>query len=249
MGEPNMSSTHTHGRARTNWRRAILVSALMAPALGACAPDRVLTTGSIPSDYRARHPIALTQSPITADIVPTGPRLDAAARERTRAFAEEYRRTGNGPISIQIPSSGGSAQNAHAILDGIRHELAASGVGGHVSISSYQPADPALVSPVRLTFIGTKAVVRSRCGEWPRDLASGSSADGWQNESYWNHGCAYQQAIANQVADPRDLAGPRAETPSDVAMRTRAISKVREGADPGTQWTIENSSIGTVGAN
>ncbi|MBX9759914.1 MAG: CpaD family pilus assembly protein [Beijerinckiaceae bacterium] len=244
-----MSSTHTPGRARTNWRRAILVASLAAPALAACAPDRVLTTASIPGDYRARHPIALTQAPITADIVPAGPRLDGAARESTRAFASEYARSGNGPIAIQIPASGGSAQNARAMLDGIRHELAAAGVNGPVSVSTYQPADPALVSPVRLTFVGTKAVVRTRCGEWPRDLASGSTVDGWQNESYWNHGCAYQQAIANQVADPRDLAGPRAETPSDVTMRTRAISKVREGADPGTQWTIENSSIGTVGAN
>ncbi len=105
------------------------------------------------------------------------------------------------------------------------------------------------MSPIRLSFIGTKAVVRSRCGDWPRDLASGSSMEGWQNQPYWNHGCAYQQAFAAQVADPRDLAGPRAEGPSDVAMRTRAIGKVREGEDPGTDWKIENTSIGTVGAN
>jgi hypothetical protein len=32
-------------------------------------------------------------------------------------------------------------------------------------------------------------------------------------------------------------------------MRTRAIGKVREGEDPGTGWKIENTSIGTVGAN
>ena len=244
-----MFSFNTPGSARTNWRNALLVTALVAPALGACAPDRIITTGSIPSDYRARHPIALTQAQRSVDILPAGPRLDAAARERARAFAREYRMSGDGPISIQIPATGGSAAHARAMLDGIRQEFAAAGVKGHVSVSTYQPADQTLVSPIRLSFAGTKAVVRSRCGEWPRDLASGSTVDGWQNQSYWNHGCAYQQAIASQVADPRDLAGPRAETPSDVTMRTRAISKVREGADPGTQWTIENTSIGTAGAN
>lgn len=244
-----MLSPITSGNARKTRRSSALIVALAASALGACAPDRVLTTQSIHSDYRARHPIALAQTRVAADILPAGPRLDAAARERVRAFAAEYRASGSGPVSIQIPASAGSASNARSILDAIRQELAAAGVQGHVSVSSYEPADPAIVSPIRLSFTGTKAVVRSRCGDWPRDLASGSSIEGWQNQSYWNHGCAFQQAIASQVADPRDLASPRAEAPSDVAMRTRAISRVREGADPGTQWTIENSSIGTVGAN
>lgn len=244
-----MSSPTTPGSARKNWRSNVLIVTLAASALGACAPDRVLTTQSVPSDYRARHPIALAQTRISADILPAGSRLDASARERVRAFATEYRTTGSGPISIQVPSIGGQSAHMHSMLDGIRQELAAAGVKGHVSVSSYAPADQTIVSPIRLSFVGAKAVVRSRCGDWPRDLASGSSIEGWQNQSYWNHGCAFQQAIASQVADPRDLASPRAEAPSDVAMRSRAISNVRQGSDPGTQWTIENSSIGTVGAN
>ena len=53
--------------------------------------------------------------------------------------------------------------------------------------------------------------------------------------------------IATQVADPRDLAEPRGETPADPSMRMRAIGNVRKGADPATNWSTKNSSIGSVG--
>ncbi len=235
-------------RLRKPTSRLAILAALAAPGLAACAPDRVTNSTPIPTDFRARHPIALTQAPVTVDILPSSGRLDARAREQVRAFASEYRSAGGGTIVVQAPVSGPTG-SSHAIVDSIRRELAASGVRSGVAVSSYAPADPMLVSPIRLSYLGTKAIVRSRCGDWPRDLASGSSIDGWQNQPYWNLGCSYQQAFASQVADPRDLAGPRAEGPSDVAMRTRAIGKVREGADPGTEWKIENTSIGIAGAN
>ena len=87
----------------------------------------------------------------------------------------------------------------------------------------------------------------SKCGEWPADIASGSSAEGWQNRPYYNLGCATQSNLAAQVADPVDLVRPRQEDPSDVAMRTRAISAVRTGADPGTSWSLSNTNIGGLG--
>ena len=88
-----------------------------------------------------------------------------------------------------------------------------------------------------------------KCGQWPRDLAlgSGAAAD-WSNKPYWNYGCAYQTAFAAQVADPRDLVAPQAETSADTEMRVRGIESIRKGADPGTSWAITNSSISSVGA-
>lgn len=243
-----MCDTMKTRRSHSGMGRAVLLAALAAPALAACAPDRVIGDAPSLTDYRARHPVALAQAPISLDVLAAGGKLDAHGREQVRAFANEYRAAGGGPINLQAPAGPG-AGDASAAVDAIRRELAHAGVAAGVRVSTYQPSDPSLASPIRLSYIGTKAVVRSRCGEWPRDLASGSSFETWQNQSYWNHGCAYQQMIASQVADPRDIATPRAEAPSDVAMRTRAIGKVREGVDPGTTWQIKNTSIGTVGAN
>ncbi len=100
---------------------------------------------------------------------------------------------------------------------------------------------------MRLIFQGLKAVVPTPCGQWPTDLASGGSTEGWKNESYPNFGCATQSALAAQVDDPRDLAQSRASDPPDVAMRLRAIGDVREGKDPGTDWKTQNTPIGQVG--
>jgi pilus assembly protein CpaD len=208
---------------------------------GACAPDRIISTNSIPDDYRARHPIAIQQAPISTDIFLAGGKFDEAARLRVRGFAQDYVRAGTGPVVIQTPRGHLSGAEAQAAVNGVRQELARAGARGFVSVSHYDPADPTLASPIRLSFVGMRASVTTRCGEWPRDLGGGGM--GFNNTSYWNFGCAHQQALAAQVADPRDLATPRGETPVDTAMRSRAISKVRAGEDPTTQWAVEATPI------
>ena len=108
--------------------------------------------------------------------------------------------------------------------------------------------DHTLASPVRLVFQGLKAEVASRCGQWPADLASGSSIETWKNDNYANFGCATQSALAAQIDDPRDLVQARGSTPPDEAMRLRAIGQVRKGVDPGTEWQTKNTPIGQVGS-
>ncbi|VVC55809.1 hypothetical protein RHAL1_02731 [Beijerinckiaceae bacterium RH AL1] len=100
---------------------------------------------------------------------------------------------------------------------------------------------------MRLSFVGVKAKEVNQCGQWPRDLGSGSSIDGWENEPYWNLGCSTQQMIAAQTSDPRDLVSPRGEERPDTEIRDRAITQVRSGSDPNTGWSVKNSNIGTVG--
>ena len=107
--------------------------------------------------------------------------------------------------------------------------------------------DAALAAPIRLSFTGVKAEVAGACGEWPDDLASGASLDGWQNRAFWNFGCANQATLSAQLADPRDLLGPRGETPQDIETRMRAINKVRAGADPSTGWATKSGAISGVG--
>jgi len=134
-------------------------------------------------------------------------------------------------------------------MDEVRRALAASGAGPSIYVGVYPVSDPNLAAPIRLSFTGIKAKVAGGCGEWPDDLASGASLDGWQNRTFYNFGCANQATLAAQVADPRDLAAPRAESPSDIETRMRAIARVRQGNDPSTAWTTKQSSISSVGGN
>ncbi len=98
---------------------------------------------------------------------------------------------------------------------------------GDIEVGSYQVTDARLASVLRLSFVKLQAKAATRCGDWPEDLGLGTSLDGWENRTYYNFGCATQQTLAAQLDDPRDLVRPRAEDPSDVQMRTRAIGDIR----------------------
>lgn len=216
----------------------------IACVLAGCTPKSTLDAAAIPEDYRARHPIVLAEKPVSADVFLAGGKLDHDSRGRIRAIGTEYARSGSGPIALQLPEHIAQDPQVSMILDGVRHELSAGGARGSLAISSYRATHPNIASPIRLTYRSMGASLQSPCGQWPSDLGSASGMAGRQNRPYWNHGCAYQQMLASQVADPRDLAAPRAESPADVAMRSRAITKVREGVDPGTTWQTTITSVG-----
>jgi pilus assembly protein CpaD len=147
-----------------------------------------------------------------------------------------------------VPRGAVNGAEAQRTLDEVRHVLSASGVRGPIQISSYPIADPRLASPLHLSYERLSAKVASRCGDWPDDLNSGATTHGWNNRSYYNLGCATTQTLAAQIDDPRDVLRPRAEDPSDVQLRTRAIGALRQGLDPATLWPAP-TPISPVGGN
>lgn len=204
------------------------------------ASDNQLTA----MDYHERHPIVLAKSATILDLFPVGGRLDELSANKLKGFAARYRAFGSGEIAILAPA--GDSASAR-IVPVIRRQLYADGLRGYVAVGSYPVRDHMLASPVRLMFQGLKAQVADRCGQWPTDLASGSSIETWKNQPYPNFGCATQSALAAQIDDPRDLVEARGSTPPDEVMRLRAIEQVRKGADPGTDWKTTLTTIGTVG--
>jgi pilus assembly protein CpaD len=225
--------------------------------LGACLGGATLTLSGcfsgmqyesdnsvVAMDYHERHPIILGKSATTLDIFPVGGRLDTLSLDKIKGFAERYHTYGQGEVMILTPASDPTT-GAAAVQ--IRRQLYADGLRGYVAVSSYPVDNPMLASPIRLAFQGLKARVADRCGQWPTDLASGGSIETWKNQSYPNFGCATQSALAAQIDDPRDLVQARGSTPPDEVMRLRAIEKVRQGNDPGTDWKTEVTPIGQVG--
>ncbi|MBL8589346.1 MAG: CpaD family pilus assembly protein [Methylobacteriaceae bacterium] len=230
-------------------RKGLAAALLMAAPLAACSNvDRVVTGTAVSPDVRARHPIVLTNAPQTLDIFVPGAagRLDNRQIDDIRDFAKNYNNAGTGVIQILAPR--GSAQDAAAqrVVGEIRSQLSGAGVKGYVDVGVYHVADARLAAPVRLSYHGLEARVASRCGEWPEDLASGTSLKGWENRPYYNLGCATQQNLAAQIADPRDLVRPRHMQPADGSMRVRAITAVRAGKNPTTEWPSSANPIGNV---
>jgi pilus assembly protein CpaD len=220
--------------------RSLSLAAAAASALCGCGTNYASSDPAFPGDFEQRHPIVVASGPTSLDVFAVGGALDARSAENIRAFAQRYRRYGSGEIAIVAPA--GTAANSRAV-HAIRAALDGAGVNGRVMFGTYVPPDRDAAAPIRLSFVGVKAIVPTACGQWPEDLASGSSVDGWKNEPYSNFGCASQSVIAAQVDDPRDFVQPRALEPSDVAMRTRAIEAVRDGHDPRTQWTTSQTDM------
>ena len=231
--------------------RAIVMLLPLAAALAGCGKTDRLVATTIPiDDYRNRHPIVLAEARNAIDVFPSAgqDRLDTHSAKQVYAFAEQYRELGQGSVLVLVPRGRKLGAQRGVVAD-IKHVLGLGGAKSGIVVSSYPVADPSLASPIRLSFNGLKATVRDQCGQWPNDLASASSIEGWENKPYWNFGCATQTMIAAQTSDPRDLATPRGEEPADTQMRARGIEAVRKGSDPTTAFVVKNSNIGGIGAN
>ena len=235
---PEPQSTLSVGR--------VLALLLLAP-LGACSTvNKVLPPPVTPHDYHDRHPIILAEAPHVVDLFPSevNGRVDYTTEGRIREFVARYREFGHGQVTLLAPVGGA---NGRTSASAVRRALASAGLRGNILVGTYPVTDARLAAPIRLSFTSMKAKTGDRCGQWPQDLASGSSLAGWENQTYWNYGCASQATLSAQVADPRDLVTPRGMTPADVEMRMRGINRVRRGEDPTTIWQLKASSISNVG--
>jgi pilus assembly protein CpaD len=193
------------------------LAAAAASALSGCGVQYASSDPGFPGDFHERHPIVVAAAPTSIDLYPVGGALDQRSIANIRAFAERYRHYGAGSVMILAPA--GASPNSRAVYE-VRSALAAAGVKGKVAFGAYLPPNDGGAPPLRVSFTGLKAIVPTACGQWPEDLASGSSVEGWKNQPYHNFGCATQSMIAAQVDDPRDFVQPRALGPSDVGMRT-----------------------------
>lgn len=204
----------------------------VAAVLTSCAarPDRV-TTSSVPDDYRLRHPITLAEVQHTLDVpIGSGERtLTTPLRDLVRGFAQDYLALSKSTVSIALPTSSANAGAAHNVKGDLRRVLIEAGVkSNHIVLTSYDPTEASASAPIRLSFVAVTAITGD-CGQWPTDLFGPTIRD---NTNWENFGCATQQNLAAQVANPADLVGPRGMTPIDAQRRAEVISIYRTDGNP-----------------
>jgi pilus assembly protein CpaD len=203
-------------------------------------------TGSVPSDYRQRHPIAVREAKQTLTVFIGDRRagLTAAQRGEVGALAPAWRREATGGFVIEVPFGTSNERAAMGAAREIRAVLASAGVPHHsIEVRPYRTDDPARLGTLRVNYPRMKAET-GPCGLWPDDIGPTASPLHAANKPHWNHGCANQRNIAAQVADPADLVQPRAETPAFASRRATAIDKYRKG-EP-TQTTNPDANKGKI---
>lgn len=227
-----------------NGRPRFLTLALIAPALiltaaaiSGCADSRDrMTTSAINDDYRQRHPIVLTDQEHNIDIpvAASDRHLTTGMRDTVRGFVQDYHAHASGTVEILSPRGSANSSAVAALRQQIRRELTTNGIRSALIADSYYSAGySGDAAPIRLRFAATTAVTNN-CGQWPDDLADNA----FDNQNYYNFGCATQHNLAAQVANPTDLVSPRAVSPIDTDQRGKVIDNYRNGSVPTSTATL-----------
>ncbi len=199
------------------------VLVLFALSLLAGCASRDMTVNSIPDDYRTNHPIVISEKEHIADI-PVGhadTRLSMAQRSIIENTIANYRANGSGVIHILVPSGSPNAKAASRLRNDVAATLRRGGIKPFNISSERYPASGSKSPPMRLAYSAITAST-GPCGQWPKDLL-----DTMDNKHYANFGCASQNNLAAQVANPADLLGPRATSPIDAERRGVVIDGYR----------------------
>ncbi|NDV86250.1 pilus assembly protein CpaD [Aurantimonas aggregata] len=227
-GRSNVTSPfRSRGAARRLFARPAQCLPLLALLLaGGCANVHHVEVGAIPDDYRTRHPIVVSEAETALDIpvVVSDGALSYANRGRVEDFADRFRASGADFIQVQLPSG---SMNQYA-ADRVSHDIVKVLNGRRVArdrvfVQPYPAVGASGPTPIRLAFT-TLVAKTGPCGRWPTDLAETS-----QNKNYHNFGCASQQNLAAQIADPRDLLSPRGVDTIDAERRTTVLDNYRRG--------------------
>ncbi len=203
---------------------SLLISlALMS---GCASYDRSnFTVGSVPDDYRTRHPIIVSENENVQDIVIPRhtKKLPLRGRDIARSVGYKFKASGAKSIAVLIPSGSANERAARNAASDAVAELIQTGVKrSQIVIKHYDAASHGTSATLRLAYTDLSASIDSKCGQWDEDLMETS-----ENKNYSNFGCATQNNLAQAIANPADLLGPRAMSEIDSTKRTAVIEDWR----------------------
>src|SRR5882757_11281842 len=230
-------------RTPADRKRALLLAGALigvSVALGACQhTGDVVTTASVPDDYRLRHPIAIQEADRSIVVFVGRGRggISAAQRTDVMGLAQLWLQEGTGAISIDMPVDTPNARAAQDSLREIQATFAAAGVPPRaINVRQYHPEDPRHLAAIRLNYPKISAVA-GPCGLWPEDIGPSVNNKGYfDNKPYYNFGCANQRNLAAMVDNPADLVQPRTETPAYSPRRDIAFGRYRKGTSTTTDY-------------
>lgn len=219
-------------------------------ALAACQHAEPDYTGSIPFDYRDRHPIRLVDGQRTLQILVGAGRsgLTPTQRAQVASLGSDWRREGTGRVIIEIPAGSQNTLSAKQTVREIRSLLQFGGVPSQATfIRNYEQPYGSDLGAIRVTYTKIMAQVEA-CDASNSAIGPGLITDpeylkqNVANKPFWNFGCATQQNLAASVANPEDLIQPRAETPAYATRRSTVMDKYGKGTDPTSVYSAVQST-------
>ena len=228
--------------------RAVAAAACAVMVCGCNTDQQVTAAPEVPTDYRLRHPITLQESNRTLELFIGTNRgeLNPTQRAQVLSFGLGWKRAATGGVVVAQPVGSSNERAAADAMHEIVSILAASGIPPQsIAVQTYQATGPNLAT-IRISYPRIHAQA-GPCGLWPEDIGPSFNRDYFENQPPWNYGCATQNALAAEVANPSDLVQPRAETPAYAARRTTVLEKYRAGQPTGEASENQSAKISDVG--
>lgn len=224
IGEPK-KIRHGSRVKRISKSAAVLLTAALLASCANYSRDHV-KVGSIPDDYRTKHPIVVSQTEKSADIIVSSnaKKLSHRDKELVAAVGYAFKRTGAQTLGILVPAGSNNSYAANMLAQESVGILQRVGVKrNQISIQQYNATTHGVSATLRLAYTDLTAEVSEKCGQWGGDLMD--TAD---NKNYGNFGCATQNNLASMIAHPSDLLGPRGTSEIDATRRTTVIENWRD---------------------
>lgn len=175
------------------------------------------------SNPNERHPIQVAQTEATLDLpVTRGNGLSSAQTAQLRAYLRAYEKEGE-RLMVRAPSGGSNDAASMRAFDDVRKALRQAGITEDSVLLETYYVDGQRSAPLRLSFLHYEAKAPD-CPDWSENIGRDP-----QNAPWPNMGCATQRNLAVAVADPRDLMGPRAETPRSSERRDTVWDRYVKG--------------------
>ena len=197
----------------------ILGGTLLVATLSACSTP---TASTGPSVFNNKIQVAESIERLELYTRPNGLELSARDQAAVNQFLQSYRRRGNGPLYLNIPShsaSGLGAQQAQAL---IRQNLSGLGFNSAAMQTGQYQAAYGSPAPVVVSYRTLKTV--------PRDCRQlGDASDTYTNQPYDSFGCSHAANLAAMIDDPRQLLEPYELTIPDSQRRQTVYDRYIQG--------------------
>ncbi len=203
---------------------SILLSLMGTVLITACS-----TAQPTPPLSKAHYPVEVAESIERLELYtrPNGLELSARDSDAVAIFVNNYRRFGNGPLYINVPShaaQGLGAQQAQSLIARLL-----GGVAANTSIARGQyAARPNAPAPVVVSYRHLKTLPRD-CG-FLGDLTMTGS-----NNADYSYGCTQSANLAAMIQDPRQLIEPLPFDRPNIERRIDIYDKYIQGQDTSSE--------------
>ena len=164
-------------------------------------------------------------------MVTNGNGLSSAQTAELRAYLRAYQKEGE-RLMVRAPSGGSNDAAAMRAFEDVRKALRQAGIGANSVLLETYYVNGERSAPLRLSFLHYEAKAPD-CPDWSENIGRDP-----QNTAWPNMGCATQRNLAVAVADPRDLMGPRAETPRSSERRDTVWDRYLKGERSQEQYGV-----------